>query len=314
MSYKFEISPHDEGRRADKIIRALYPDLPLGALMGAVRTGLVRVDAKKVSCSDHLSRGQIVDVPFEAPPQVEGPARATGPVEPLPLIFSDDNILVVDKPWGLLTQPALRGDDSVASRLLSLSVAGGGFFRPTPVHRLDRNTSGTLLVALNGPALRELHRAWRLRAVLKTYLAVVVGDIPLHGEIDSPLLKTKGNLVVVSEEGQESLTRFRRLAGDSELSLVEVELVTGRPHQARVHLASRGFPILGDVKYGSEGANRPWRRQGLKRPLLHARGLTFGDMEDPLAYLRGRTFRSPLPEDMAQLVGQRGWKNYLEGV
>ncbi|QTX33463.1 RluA family pseudouridine synthase [Aminithiophilus ramosus] len=311
MSHQFQVSPHDEGRRADRIVRALYPDLPLGGLMRAFRKGLIRVDGKKASCSDHLSGGQIVDVPFEVPTRAERPAGARGGEASLPLIFGDDNILVVDKPWGLLTQPAARGDDSVASRLLALSVAGEGFFRPTPVHRLDRNTSGTLLVALNGPALRELHQAWRDRAVLKVYVAVVVGDIPLHGEIELPLLKKTGNRVVVSEEGQESLTRFRRLDGDGDLSLVEVELVTGRPHQARVHLAAQGFPVLGDVKYGSEEANRLWRRRGLDRPLLHARSLTFREMEAPLAYLTGRTFRAPFPEDMAEVIRLRGWRNYL---
>ncbi len=311
VSHRFRVSLHDDGRRADKVLRALYPDLPLGALMRAFRKGLIRVDGKKSSCSDHLVQGQEVVVPFEVPEKRELPSPVRGDVD---LIYSDANLLVVDKPWGLLTQPALKKDDSVATRLLTMVSPGGGFFRPTPVHRLDRNTSGALLVALNGPALRGLHEAWRDRKVLKIYWAIVAGRAPDYGEIDDPLLKEPGNRVVVSEKGQEALTRFRRLDGDGSFSLVEIELVTGRPHQARVHLANRGLPILGDVKYGETSINAVWRRDGVLRPQLHARSLTFLEMEDPLAYLSGRSFKAPLPEDMLLFFRGRAWKNYLEGV
>lgn len=311
MSHRFRVLGDDDGRRADKIIRALYPDLPLGALMRAFRKGLIRVDGKRASFSDRLAEGQEVFLPFEEPPTKAAPVAVKGDLD---FIYSDDNLLVVDKPWGLLTQPAVKGDDSVSSRLLGMMTRGPGLFRPTPVHRLDRNTSGVLLVALKGPALRELHRAWREEAVVKVYWAIVVGRAPQHGEIDEPLLKEKGNCVVVSPRGQEALTRFRRLDGDGEFSLVEIELVTGRSHQARVHLAARGLPLLGDVKYGRPSVNDIWRSQGIERPQLHARSLSFGAMNVPLAYLSGKTVKSPLPQDMEGFFRRRAWKNYLQGV
>lgn len=301
MAYSFNVSEHDEGRRLDKIIRRIWPDLPLGGLMRALRKGLVRVDGKRVSCSTRVTAGQLVQVPFEAPSAP--PARKASAIEgELDTIFGDGNILVLNKPWGLLTQPAARRDDSLIGRVWSLTGVGPTGFRPTPVHRLDRNTSGLVVVALNGVSLRILQDAFRDRRVSKIYWAIVVGEVPPSGTIDAPILKDGAkNMVEVSEDGRPARTRFNRLACDTKLSLVELELLTGRPHQARIHMAHIGHPILGDPKYGNGRINARWEPFGVSRPMLHARALRFRELPEPLDYLSGKTFIAPLADDMRQL-------------
>lgn len=301
MAYSFNVSEHDEGRRLDKVLRHIWPDLPLGGLMRALRKGLVRVDGKKVSCSTKVTAGQLVQVPFEAPEAP--PARRASAIEgELDNVFGDGNVLVLNKPWGLLTQPAGRKDDSLIGRVWSLTGGSPTGFRPTPVHRLDRNTSGLVVVALNGVSLRILQDAFRDRRVSKIYWAIVAGEVPPEGIVDAPILKDGAkNMVEVSEEGRPARTRFRRLACDTKLSLVELELLTGRPHQARIHMAHIGYPILGDPKYGDERINSKWEPFGVSRPMLHARTLRFHDLPEPLDYLSGKTFLAPLPEDMRNL-------------
>jgi 23S rRNA pseudouridine955/2504/2580 synthase len=195
---------------------------------------------------------------------------------------------------------------------------GGAGFSPAAVHRLDRNTTGALAVALTGEALRELERLFKERLVAKRYLAVVVGKLPEKGVIDAPLLKDSARNVVRvagAETGKSALTRFERLSvqkellSDKGLSLASIELVTGRTHQARVHMAHIGRPILGDRKYGNIEVNRKWRE--VKRPLLHAFELRFpGDLSGALSGISGKTFRAGLPWDMAVLLGGENFGNF----
>ena len=239
--------------------------------MRALRKGAVRVDGKKVSCDTRMVAGQLVQVPFEVPSAP--PAPRALPVEgELETIYGDANVLILNKPPGLLTQPAGRKDDSLISRVWFLTGQLSAGFRPTPVHRLDRNTSGLVLVALNGQSLRILQDAFRDRLVSKIYWAVVTGEIPSGGVVDAPILKDGDtNTVTVSENGRPSLTRYRRLESGMRLSLVELDLLTGRPHQARIHMAHLGHPILGDPKYGNPRINERWVQRGVSRPMLHAR-------------------------------------------
>ncbi len=302
MVYSFKISEHDGGRRLDKVLRKIWPDLPLGGLMRALRKGQVRLDGKKVSCSTRVEQGQLVQVPFE-PPQKPSLPKAV-PVEgELDTVFGDANVLVLNKPPGLLSQPAGSGDDSLISRVWALTGTAAAGFRPSAVHRLDRNTSGLVVVALTGQALRLLHQVFRERNVSKVYWAIVKGEVPVEGEIDAPILKDRRtNKVQISSEGRSSQTRYRCIESDRGLSLVELELLTGRPHQARVHMAHAGHPILGDPKYGEGGFNSSWSDCGAWRPMLHARSLRFGDLPEPLEALSDKVFTAPLPGDFRQIL------------
>ena len=298
MGQVFKVSGHDDGRRLDKIIRKKWPDLPLAAMMRAFRKGLVRVDGRRVECSSRVGEGNSVTVPWDDA-AVETPkpslSRLRGSSSTIDIIYADNDICIVNKPWNLLSQPDLKGGESVISRVMTTLGWKDTSFFPTPVHRLDRNTSGAMALALNGVVLRMLHEAWRKENVQKAYLALVIGETPGEGEVDSPLLKSgEDNIVGIdASRGRKALTRFRKISGDSSISLLLVELLTGRPHQARVHLASIGHPLIGDIKYGDRKANAEWRLLGVQRPMLHSRSLEFRNLRRPGPPLREEVSRDP---------------------
>lgn len=306
MGYKLHIAPSDDGRRLDKTIRSIWPALPLSVVMKGIRTGSVRLDGKKAACDVRVAAGQELYVPWEEPA-----AREEGFLyrRTLPVLYEDDRLLAVNKPENLLVQPDRKDQDNVLDRVKYMRSLEGAEERAYAVHRLDRNTTGVLLVALSGVALRILQDAFRAREVQKTYLAVVSGVPPAKGEIDAPLLKDPAsNTVRVDSSGKEAITRYRLLAGGGDVSLVEIDLVTGRSHQARVHMASIGHSILGDIRYGSENINAKWRKRGVRRPLLHSDQVLFGNLPGELESLSGMRITAPLPEDMGEFLRSRGWK------
>lgn len=306
MGYKLHISPSDDGRRLDKTIRSIWPALPLGVVMKGIRTGGVRLDGKKAACDVRITAGQELYVPWGGPAEREEGFRYR---RTLPVLYEDERLLAVNKPENLLVQPDRKDQDNVLDRVKYMRSLEGAEERAYAVHRLDRNTTGVLLVALSGVTLRILQDAFRAREIHKTYLAVVSGVPSAKGEIDGPLLKDPlSNTVKVDPSGKEALTRYRLLAGGGDVSLVEIDLVTGRSHQARVHMASIGHSILGDIRYGSEEINAKWRKRGIRRPLLHSFQVVFGDLRGELEDLSGMRIAAPLPEDMGELLRSRGWK------
>ncbi len=283
---RFRVSSHHDGRRLDKVIRGIWPSLPLGAMMRAFRKKQVRVDGVRATFDQRLLEGQEVVVPWEPAEETVAPSDYGS----LNTVYRDDSIWVVDKPPGLLSQPDSKGGDSVVTRAQSM----GGEFKPQAVHRLDRNTSGVMVLALSGKVLRELSSMWRGREITKTYWALVSGDVNEAGQIDAPLLKDQeSNKVEVDLRGQSALTLYTPLAKGDGCTLCEVVLVTGRSHQIRVHMAHIGHPLLGDVKYGA-----PKQRE--RRPMLHARSIALSMPSTGDLYLE-----APLPDDMVQVCLKR---------
>ncbi len=301
MSKEFYITSDQSGRRIDRLLRNMWPQVPLGALMKAIRTGEVRLDAKKIRPDTRVDEGQFLQVPWNdnIPAERSTKDKAT-PIrhERLETIFKDDYLWIINKPAGLLTQPDTKNGDSLITRVLEELNWIRSDFRPSTVQRLDRNTSGAVIVALTGPSLRYLSELIRERKIKKIYRAVVAGDICESGEIDFPLLKDQvGNTVKVDERGQSALTRYKKISSVKNISIVEAELVTGRPHQARVHLAAIGHQIMGDRKYGGDSGRA-------KRPLLHAYSVTFPDDMGLPETIRGKEFKAPLPGDMEEYFNE----------
>ena len=259
--------------------------------MKAIRTGEVRLDGKRTKGEARLAEGQRLTVPWEdGAKAAAAPARELPRAKPLETLYKDDFAWIVNKPAGLLTQPDERGGDSLITRALAELRWGRSDYRPATVQRLDRNTSGAVIIALTGRPQRTLAELVRERKIRKIYRAVVEGEAPEKGKIDLPLLKdARTNTVRPDEGGQRALTLYRRIALCGSRSVVEAELVTGRPHQARAHLAAIGHPIAGDAKYGGKMG---------KRPLLHARLVIFPDDAALPAALRGARIEAPLPDDM----------------
>ena len=291
MARELVISADNDGRRVDRVLRTLWPGVPLGAIMKAIRTGEVRLDGKRTKGEARLAEGQRLTVPWEdGAKAAAAPARELPRAKPLETLYKDDFAWIVNKPAGLLTQPDERGGDSLITRALAELGWSRSDYRPATVQRLDRNTSGAVIIALTGRAQRTLAELVRERKIRKIYRAVVEGDAPEEGKIDLPLLKdARTNTVRPDEGGQRALTLYRRIALCGSRSVVEAELVTGRPHQARAHLAAIGHPIAGDAKYGGKMG---------KRPLLHARLVIFPDDAALPAALRGARIEAPLPDDM----------------
>ncbi len=256
----------------------------------------MRIDGRKARADVRLVEGNLVTVPWMG----EERKSALAPLQAAPLetIYRDEHMWCVNKPAGMLSQPDGSQVASVVTSVWSALSWVRTDFSPAVVHRLDRNVSGAILVALTAPVLRTLSACIRLGEVGKKYLAVVCGETPSSGEIDAPLLKDEGrNRVCTDRAGKAALTRFRTLVANERYALVELDLVTGRPHQARVHLASIGHPIVGDLKYGG---NAP--PTSCRRIFLHAHTLSLPKRSDLPEAIRGVTLTAPTPKEFNRIL------------
>lgn len=293
MGKEFYITADQADRRIDRLLRTMWPQVPLGTIMKALRKGEVRLDAKKVSADTRLVEGQFLQVPWKdtAPNILDSTISKTNKFPPLETLYRDDYVWIVNKPAGLLTQPNVKDGDSLITRALVELSWTRRDFHPATLQRLDRNTSGAVIIPMGGVAQRRLAELIRECKIKKVYYAVVLGDIPKTGEINKPLSKdSERNVVRVDEKGQNALTRYKKISFDGEYSTVEIELITGRSHQARVHMSSIDHAILGDRKYGGG--------VGAKRPMLHAYSITFPKDENLPINLQGKTVAAAIPNDM----------------
>ena len=308
MSYTIKISQDDNDRRLDRILRGLFKPVTLGEIMKSIRKGEIRVNSKRVKePGTKIFAGDEIVVPWPLENENDDAKneqkifthKSWGKIK---VLFQGENVLILNKPSGILVQPDEAGGDSVISRVWGVT----GSKTPAAVHRLDRNTTGVLAVALHGEALRALEELFKNRNIRKFYLAVVAGRAPEEIVIDAPLLKdAENNLVKVSDEGLTAVTKCERLATDGNFSLVKLELLTGRTHQARVHMAHIKCPIIGDRKYGDFRINRALKN--ITRPLLHAYELEFPENLKPaLKEIEGEIFSAPLPDDMKEFLKIRG--------
>lgn len=302
VSYSLRISRDDDGRRLDRILRGTFKSVTLGEIMKAIRKGSVRVNGVRAKDGAfHVSEGDELTVPWQKGEVIIPKRTGWGKIS---VIFHGENVLVLNKPANILVQPDEPNGDSIITRVWGVL----GTRTPAAVHRLDRNTTGVLAVALHGDSLRALEELFKARRVRKIYLAVVSGKLPDEITVDAPLLKDSvNNTVKVSADGMKAVTKITCLDSDGEYSLARIELLTGRTHQARVHSAHIGHPIIGDRKYGDFSANRT--AKSVSRPLLHAYELGFpDDVDESLAEIAGKNFTAELPSDMKEFIDSRGLK------
>ncbi|MBQ2615450.1 MAG: RluA family pseudouridine synthase [Synergistaceae bacterium] len=299
MSYTLNVSNDDDGRRLDRFLRTTFKTVTLGEIMKSIRKGEVRINGARVrDGSTHISSGDELTVKWEKGEVVIPKSAGLGKIK---VIHHGRNVMIVNKPSGILVQPDEPNGDSVITRIWSFL----GTRTPAAVHRLDRNTTGVLAVALHGDALRALEALFKARRVRKIYMAVLVGKIQDEITVDASLLKdAENNTVKVSPDGMRAVSKITCLSSDGEYSLARIELLTGRTHQARVHAAHIGHPILGDRKYGDFNANRAMK--SITRPLLHAYELGFPeDIDESLEEISGRNFVAELPDDMKDFTEKR---------
>ena len=294
------VEPAEEGQRLDRALAARLPDHSRAYLQALIDGGDVLVDGRARKASYRLRAGE--EIVVTVPP----PAPADLRPEPIPLavVYEDADVLVIDKPAGMVVHPAPGHDsgtvvNAVLARLPDVRVNGTA--RPGIVHRLDRDTSGLLVIARHERALAALQRQFKERGVRKVYLALLDGVVePDEGTIDAPIGRDPRNRqrMAVLREGRPAVSHFRVLERFARHTLVEVRIESGRTHQIRVHCAFIGHPVAGDPVYRRGARDDP----GLPRQFLHAHRLGFTLPGDGW-----REFVSPLPPDLAEpLAALRG--------
>ena len=322
------ISKNDSGQRLDRFLKKYLAAAPLSAIYKLIRKD-VKVDGVRRREDYMLSEGEVLslyvpDMELEA---WAGKKEHKKAKRQFRIIYEDDNVLIVSKPFGLL----VHGDrnekkDTLANQVVDYLIETGAYdprgeksFVPSPVHRLDRNTTGTVVFGKNAEALRALAALFREDgAVSKFYYTIVHGRLTECVRLKGKLLKDEDRnicrvLPESDERGKYIETVVRPVyAGEGSrgsgrnaegFSIADVELVTGRSHQIRAHLASIGHPIAGDVKYGGRRTQVSGSGMvpGAATQALHAYKIRFNRAEGPLEYLSGQSFTAPLPADWEAL-------------
>ena len=319
---EFKIAENAAGQRLDRFLGKILPEADTAFLHRMLRKKNITRNDKKAEGSERLAAGDVIRVWLsdETYQKFSGTARRE---QRFPqweglqdaIVFENDCLLALNKPVGMLTQKAAPSDVSVNEYMLGYLAAKGeyvperpGEFKPGVVNRLDRNTSGLVLAAKSLAVAQALSEQLREKQLRKFYLACVNGEVREAMRLSAFLYKDKtGNRVCIREtkksaEDREIQTAFRPLAVRDNLSLLEVELLTGRSHQIRAQLAAIGHPIIGDPKYGNRAENsRFMQRYGLKHQLLHAYRLRFPTETAALATLSEKTISSAPPKLFSEL-------------
>ena len=301
----FEVGEEDARERLDRFVERHLPAVSRGRIRAAIGAGSVTVDGAALESGRRLRAGQVVEIRLDAPP-VE--AMAPEPI-PISVVYEDDAFLVVDKPAEMFAHPTHRVHsgtllNAVAFHLNS-TAAPRDHIKPLLVHRLDRATSGLLVVSKTARAHNSLAKAWSERRVAKTYLALVCGATPeAAGVVDAPIGGTRDQNpgFRVMEDGRPARTRYRALSARGPFTLVELEPLTGRTNQLRIHMDHVGAPIAGDDLHGLSNIAR-FRERNPAAPyptrlFLHAWRLAFEHptTREPVA------LEAPLPPALAEFL------------
>jgi 23S rRNA pseudouridine1911/1915/1917 synthase len=306
--YEFIVPSHEAGERVDIYLSRKEIELSRSQIKKSVADGLVQVNHKNTRVSYRLKNGDVVQISTRDPVEYDALPQNI----PLSILYEDPHILVVDKPAGMVVHPAAGNyQGTLVNAILyhCKDLSGiGGVLRPGIVHRLDKNTSGLLVVAKSDEAHQGLAGQFKRHEVRKNYKAIVYGSPKYNeGVIDAPIGRhpvDRKKMSTGSKRGKEALTRWQVYERYGVATLLDVDIVTGRTHQIRVHLTALGYPVVGDNVYGNpKRANaiaHTFLRatlQSMKRQALHAERIS---VVHPVT-LQDFSFYSPLPHDMAKL-------------
>jgi len=293
-------TPHE---RLDTFLRAQFPTLSRSAIQRLIQQGDVRVAGKPVKASHPPRAGEKIEIHW---PDAK-PATAQPQEMPLDVLFEDDDLLVLNKPPGMVVHPSAGHEESTLVNALLHHCAGqlsgiGGVARPGIVHRLDKETSGCLVIAKNDPTHLALSTQFAGREVRKIYHAIVCGRVtPEQGDIRAAIARHpthRKRMAVTDGSGREAWTSYTVIERLREATLVEAVLHTGRTHQIRVHFKHLGFPVAGDATYGNRQNKRVAELTGYTAPrqMLHAHKLAFKDPRTG----KKMSFEAPWPEDFKE--------------
>lgn len=321
--HQMTIKSEDAGQRLDKYLRKYLKEAQSSFLYRMLRKKNITLNAKKADGSEKLQEGDVVTLFFseETLEKFRGDIRsqelllakeakaAYQKLGSLEILFENKHILLVNKPAGVLSQKASPQDISLNEWLIGYllsekkrSIDSLGSFHPSVCNRLDRNTSGIVICGKSLYGSQQMSKVLKERILHKYYLLYVEGQMRGERQIEGYLSKDeKTNKVSISDQPLKDsariVTAYKPLKIYRDVTLVEVELITGKTHQIRAHLASIGFPLVGDPKYGNRLLNEKRKRQyGISHQLLHAYRVVFPELSGKLTDVSGLEIKAPLPE------------------
>ena len=297
-----QVTADDAGQRLDNFLLRALKGVPRTAVYRLLRTGQVRVNGGRAKPDRRLVAGEQVRIPpvrLDETPRTGAPSAEQRAVVADAILHEDKDVLVLDKPGGV----AVHGGSGISFGVIEVLRA----LRPDATlelaHRLDRDTSGVLVLAKRRPALRKLHASFREGAVEKRYLTLVGGrwehgSVTVAAALKRNQIKGGERIVTVdSDDGKPSLSHFHPLEPYREATFMEVKIETGRTHQIRVHAAHLGHPVAGDDKYGDHDLNKRFKQFGLKRMFLHASSLSMPHPNGDVL-----SVSAPLPDELKAVL------------
>ncbi len=299
-SKQIVITNDNEGQRIDNFLFRYFGKIPKSRIYQMLRKGEVRVNKGRIKQTYKLKTGDTVRVP---PVYIDEEKSNLPPVFLQKkiresVIYEDEAIIIINKPSGIVVH---SGSGQAHGVIEAFRAIGEKYEKLELVHRLDKDTSGCLILAKNMSALRKLHEIINNGEMEKRYSALLAGRLNKKKiTVDSALSKNPTNerIVTVSKGGKSATTIISRVDMSDSATLVDIELITGRTHQIRVHSASINHPVLGDTKYGDRLLNREFKKNGLKRMFLHAKSLSF---KSPLTQKR-ISIEAPLEPDLIKFL------------
>lgn len=318
--YQQQITDRDEGQRLDKYLMKILPEAGSGFLHKMLRKKNITLNDKKAEGNEKLAKGDCIKIFFSEETlakfmgkkqeiDCDREIKAFHEVKGISVLFENDHVILLNKPAGVLTQRATPKDQSLNEWLVGYLLDSHKItpddlksFRPSTCNRLDRNTSGIVLCAKTIKGAQMLGDCLQDRSLHKYYQLYVKGSLQGEQLVEGYLLKDeKKNKVTIrknrmTDEDSYIKTKYKSLHAERDKTLVEVELMTGKTHQIRAHLASIGHPLLGDYKYGNPVFNDEYKaKAGVQHQLLHAYKVEFPKLDQPFEDISERTFIAELP-------------------